>query len=522
VTDVSAPFLTVRGITKRFPGVTAVEDVSLTVQPGQTIGLVGPNGAGKSTLIKILAGAVRPDGGEILIDGRVVDVDRPHRATALGLSFVHQELADVPALSVAENVFLGLGYPRRLGLFADRERLRRATQSILTALDSDIRPDAPVAGLSVAQQRLVMIARGLAANARLLVLDEPSASLTATEIEHLHAVVRMVAARGTTVVYVSHRLDEILSLTTRVVVMRNGRVVTDVPTESLDRKTLITHIVGHVPDRPDAGRPSATARSEAPLPEILQVEHLSAGIVSDVSFTVRAGEIVGIAGLVGAGRTELVRLIFGAERPAYGRVLVLGESVCIRNPRDALAAGIVLLPEDRRSQGLALDRSVRENVTLPSLRRFRRLSWLPFPRLRAERSRTQELITEIGIRTTGEAQPAGLLSGGNQQKVVLAKWLVHGARVFIFDEPTHGVDVGGKSEIHALMSRLATEGNGVLFISSEFEELEEVCRRVLVMREGRIVAELRDGEVNLSNMLGHCYGDAVAVHDAGSNGRANG
>jgi ABC-type sugar transport system ATPase subunit len=503
------PFLSVRSLTKRFPGVVAVERVSVTINPGETVGLVGPNGAGKSTLIKMLAGAVRPDEGQISIDGNAVEIESPHHATTLGLSFVHQELSDVPALSVAENVHLGLGYPRRLRIFVNRPALRNATREILDSLDCDIPVDALVADLSVAQQRLVMIARGLATNARLLVLDEPTASLTATEIDHLHAVVRKVVAGGTAVVYVSHRLDEIFGLTSRVVVMRNARVVADVPTASLDRASLITHIVGHAPHRRHQLPPASEGNGEQNRgDQLLRVEHLTApGVVEDVSFTLRAGEILGFAGLVGAGRTELMRLIYGADRPSRGRILVYGEAVRVESPRDALSAGIVLLPEDRRKQGLALDQSIRQNITLPTLRRFRAARWLPFPSVAKERRRAQEMITELGVRATGCEQPARLLSGGNQQKVVLAKWLVHDARIFIFDEPTHGVDVAGKVEIYALMARLASEGNGVIFISSEFEEIEEVCRRVIVLREGRIVDELRGAEITMATLLERCYRD---------------
>jgi ABC-type sugar transport system ATPase subunit len=516
VDSIGAPLLEVRHLMRSYPGVVAVGDFSMTLEAGEILGLVGPNGAGKSTVIKMLAGAVRPEAGEILLAGREVEISGPLSAAAQGLSFVHQELTDVPNLTVAENVLLGLRYPH-VGPFVNRRAMYARAREILTReLSVDIDPAAEEGHLSVAQRRLVMIARGLATEATVLTLDEPTASLTDEEIRHLHEVIRRVVARGTSVIYVSHRLDEIFSLTQRVVVMRGGYKVTDVPTASLDRGQLIDHITGVAAETREQITEQASRvhakHSEAVGEELLRVEGMTrAGVIDDASFTLHRGEILGIAGLVGAGRTELMRMIYGADPRDAGDIYVQGEKVRIRNPRDALKAGIVLSPEERRTQGMVVDFTIRENVTLPVLSRYRRVRGLPFPRVGRERRRTRELIEELSIKAPSDAFPVKQLSGGNQQKVVLAKWIEHGAEVFIFDEPTHGIDVGGKLDVYAIMSRLASEGKGVIFISSEFEELAEVCRRVEVIVEGRFVSELSDDEVTVQNLISACYAEAAPV-----------
>jgi ABC-type sugar transport system ATPase subunit len=511
-----APLLEVRHLMRSYPGVVAVGDFSMTLQSGEILGLVGPNGAGKSTVIKMLAGAVRPEAGEILLAGREVEISGPLSAAAQGLSFVHQELTDVPNLTVAENVLLGLRYPH-VGPFVNRRAMYARAREILTReLSVDIDPAAEEGHLSIAQRRLVMIARGLATKAKVLTLDEPTASLTDEEIRHLHEVIRRVVAGGTSVIYVSHRLDEIFSLTERVVVMRGGYKVTDVPTATLDRGQLVDHITGVAAETREQITEQASRvhakDSEAVGEELLRVEGMTrAGVIDDASFTLHRGEILGIAGLVGAGRTELMRMIYGADPRDAGDIYINGEKVRIRNPRDALKAGIVLSPEERRTQGMVVDFTIRENVTLPVLSRYRRVRGLPFPRVGRERRRTRELIEELSIKAPSDAFPVKQLSGGNQQKVVLAKWIEHGAKVFIFDEPTHGIDVGGKLDVYAIMSRLASEGKGVIFISSEFEELAEVCRRVEVIVEGRFVSELSDDEVTVQNLISACYAEAAPV-----------
>jgi ABC-type sugar transport system ATPase subunit len=496
--------LEVHGLVKHYPGVVALDHADVEFPGGSILGLLGKNGAGKSTLIKILAGVVQPDAGEILVNGTHTDIHSPHAATALGFAFVHQEIADVLNLSVAENVGLGLGYPKTPFGLVKRRELRRWTRQVLDRLEADIDPAAPLASLSVAQRRLVMIARGLAADARLVVLDEPTASLTDDEIQHLHQVLRRLRDHGVAIAYVSHRLDEIFAVTDRVTVMRDGRTVFAGATADLTKPQLIEHITGST-----AAVELRRRRSSPPVgtPELLRVENVSLpGVVEPSSFTLRAGELLGVAGLVGAGRTELMRLIFGADRAATGRIVVRGEEVRVRGPRDAMAAGVVLLPEDRKNQGAVLHFSVRKNITLPSMDRFRVAAPLPVPSERRERAATRALVERLGIKVAHTEHPMRFLSGGNQQKVVLAKWLESGADVFIFDEPTHGIDVDGKEEIYDLMGELADQGKGVIFISSEFTELVGACNRVIVMREGRLVDELEGEAISDQALVELCYG----------------
>jgi ABC-type sugar transport system ATPase subunit len=498
------PFLVGKKLTKVYPGVRALHDVDGAIMPGVVLGLVGKNGAGKSTLLKVFAGAVQPDEGQIFIDGEEVTLNSPHDATKRGLAFVHQELTDVPNLSVAENIELGLGYPKRAGLFVNQRALRRKTREVLARLEVNIDPATPAGALSLADRRLVMIARGLAADARLLVLDEPSASLTEDEIKHLHAVVRSLKSAGVAIIYVSHRLDEILELTDFVGVMRDGELVYNARTRDVTMTKLIEEITGSLDAAPERRDPR---RVESPGDEVLRVDGLttSDGVI-DASFTLRKGDLLGIAGLVGAGRTELVRAIFGADRSVSGTVDVHGSQATIRTPRDGLRAGIVLLPEDRRQQGTVQSFSVRKNVTLPALKRYRRGPF-PLPRVKAERKGTRELIDRLNIKVANVEHPVRYLSGGNQQKVVLAKWLESGADVFIFDEPTHGIDVEGKEEVYNLMEQLAERGKGVIFISSEFSELVGACNRVVVMREGRIVGELEGEAITDAALVERCYAD---------------
>jgi len=506
------PVVEVRGLTKGYPGVIAAEAVDMAFHAGEIVGLVGKNGAGKSTVIKLLAGAVMPDAGEVRVDGERVELRSPHDARALGLSFLHQEQADVPGLSVAENIELGLGYPRRLRFLVDWRELNDRSARILSRLESDLDPRTPVASLSVAEQRLVTIARAIAQRAKLLVLDEPTASLTDTEIEHLHSVLRSLRGEGVAVVYVSHRLDEILALTDRIVVMRDGHVVGAAPTAQISRRTLIMDITGRkTPHTAGDRRTERGIRGRPETPELLRVEGLSTHArLEGVGFDLRQGEILGVAGLVGAGRTELVRAVFGADRRSSGRILIGGREVRIDSPRDALAAGLVLLPEDRRTQGLIADFGICDNITLAALSRHRRTARLPIPSRRHERAATRELMDRLSISSPDVDKPVRLLSGGNQQKVVLAKWLHRGADVLIFDEPTHGVDVETKEEVYRLMEQLAARGRGVIFISSEFSELVAVCHRALVLRDGRTAGELEGDELTEEAMIDRCYRAADA------------
>jgi ABC-type sugar transport system ATPase subunit len=501
------PVVRMRQLVKRFPGVLAVDHVDLDIHAGEVLGLVGKNGAGKSTVIKLLAGAERPDAGEILVEGRPLPEHYgPHAAHQLGLAFMHQELHNVPLLSVAENVALGSRFPSRAGLSIRWRALRRSVAAVLEELDPTIELGRRVGELSQAQQRLVMIARALYHQAKVLVLDEPSAALSDAEVAHLHDVVRRLRAGGTAVVYVSHRLREIVGLTDRVVVMRDGRVVLERPTAELDQRRLVDAIIGERAGESGLeGRRQRARRGGERGETILRVRELARpGQAEGVSFELRSGELLGLGGLIGAGRTELARMLAGADPSARGEIEVGGRRLRPRSPRHARRAGIVLLPEDRRNQGLVLGFSVRENVTLASLPRFR-AARLPMPSRGKERVATQAMIERLDIRTPGPEARVETLSGGNQQKVVLARWLDLPVEVLVFDEPTAGIDVHAKDELFSLMEGLADAGKGVILIASDFSELVAVCDRVLVLREGRVSGALAGDQITEQAIVELCY-----------------
>lgn len=490
-----------RGLVKHYPGVLALDHTDLTLEAGSIHGLLGKNGAGKSTIIKVLAGVVQPDEGEIKVDGEVTEIHSPHAAGSLGFAFAHQELTDVPNLTVAENVLLGLGYPTAAGAFVRGREMRRRAAAVLDRLDAGIDPGAPLTGLSIAQRRLVVIARGLAADARLFVLDEPTASLTDAEIEHLDRVLKTLRDEGVAILYVSHRLEEIFAMTDTVTVMLDGAAVHHGKTADLDKAKLIELITGSA----IAVEKRTPHSTPVGAPDLLQVRGVTVpGVVENVSFDLKEGEMLGLAGLVGAGRTELMRAIFGADRAASGEIAIKGKAVKIRSPRDGLKAGIVLLPEDRKHEGGILDFSVRKNMTLPSLSKFRR-GGTPVPNERRERKAARDLVERLHIKVSDVEYPTRFLSGGNQQKVVLAKWLDSGADIFIFDEPTQGIDVEGKEEVYQLMTALAEEGKGVIFVSSEFNELIGTCSRILVMREGELVGQFEGLTISEEELVGACY-----------------
>ena len=495
-------------LTKKYPGVIAADNVSFSVEPGQIVGLVGKNGAGKSTVIKVLAGAVHPDSGSVKVQGIEQSINTPDEATKLGLSFVHQELAVVPELSVAENVELGLGYPRQSGLFVNFRKMYSDAKEVLDRLGGNIDPKAPIGSLPIAQQRLAMIARALITRAKLVVLDEPSASLTDEEINQMFRVLKGLAADGVSVVYVSHRLEEIFELSERVIVMRDGSIVADRPVGEFEPKTLIESITGSDASATANERRKSKGIGGTPkTPVKLRVSNFSvSGRVDDVSFELYEGEILGIAGLVGAGRTELVRAIFGADKRSAGIVEIAGKEINISEPRDALAAGMVLLPEDRRNQGLIRDFSVRRNLTIGVLREHRVTPLLPIPSSSSERASAKRSIESLSIKTASDQNPASWLSGGNQQKLMLGRWLESGAEIFVFDEPTHGIDVEAKEEVYSLMEDLAAKGRSIVFISSEFGELVGVSHRVIVLREGCLVGEVEGDEINEVRLLEYCYG----------------
>ena len=478
--------LEVAGLTRRFPGVVAVDDVSFALRRGEVHALLGENGAGKSTLIKMIGGAVRPNGGTITIDGAPVEFATPADALAMGIAIIYQELVLCPHLSVTENVLMG-HLPRTGGLAVDWPEARRRVRDLLAELGVALPLDASVGRLSTAQQQLVEIAKALSRDSRILVLDEPSAALGQSDLEHLFGVIARLKARGVAIIYISHRLEEVFEIADRVTVLKDGRLVGGWPIGEVTMSSLVRAMTG----RELTHTSHVVLQENAPVR--LEVRGLSReGVFRDVSLQVRAGEIVGIAGLVGSGRTDVLRTIFGADLADAGEIVIDGEIVRFRTPTQALRHGMGLLPEDRKTQGLLLNRALRENVALASLRRYTRWGFLQ-PRL--EETTVRGLMADLQIAARGPGQPVVTLSGGNQQKVVLARWLARQCRILLFDEPTRGVDVGAKEEIYRLMRALAAEGTAILVVSSELKELFMLCSRLLVMREGRLVAEFAGAEL---------------------------
>lgn len=507
------PFISLRNLTREYPGVRALDDVSLDIGAGEVIGLVGKNGAGKSTLIKILAGIDRQDSGEVIVNGEQMPHGyMPATAYRRGLAFMHQELANAPDMTVAENVALGTPFPKRLGMLVDWKALGTRVGDVLAGLDPTIAPQARVRDLTMVQQRMVMIARALYHHARLLVLDEPSTSLTETEIAQLHRIVRQMKSEGRTVIYVSHRLREIVDITDRVVVMQDGRVTLQKATVEVDEAAIVAAIAGRsTVFRATGQRPVVRTRRPVAAEVLLKVDKLSrVPVVENISFELRRGEILGIAGLVGSGRSEVARLIAGADRPTGGAVYLRGEKLKPGSPRLAVKAGVVLLPEDRRHQGLVLDMSVRENTTLASLERHR-ASFLPVISQVRERATSKALIEKLSIKTPGTERAVRLLSGGNQQKVVLAKWLARDNDVLIFDEPTQGVDVHSKEEMFAQIRATVDEGRAAIVISSDFSELVALSDRLLVLREGRMAGMLAERELDEQAIVRMVYVNDLAT-----------
>ena len=492
-----------REIVKTFPGVRALDGVTFDVRAGEVHALVGENGAGKSTLMKILAGAQPADSGEIAIDGRPVTINGPKDAERLGIGMIYQEFNLVPDLGVIENVVLGVE-PRR-GVFLDRRGAAHRAGEVLAELGVVLPLDRPARRLSVAEQQLVEIAKSLARDARLIVMDEPTAALTEREIDALFALITKLKARGVAFVYISHRLEELPRIADRITVLRDGRAVETRPLAEMPQDEMIRLMVGrplesHFPDLPPLA-------PEAPV--VLDVRGLSAagGVpVNDVSFAVHSGEIVGLAGLVGAGRTDIVRAIAGADVPTRGEIRVDGQRIVVRSPSSAIAAGIALITEDRKAQGLVLGMTVRENTTLAHLSAFEKGPFIDRP---AETEIANREIVELRIRTPSAEQTVRNLSGGNQQKVVLAKWLIGHARVFLFDEPTRGIDVGAKAEIYALMVELLQQGAAIVMVSSELPEVLGMSHRVLVVRGGAIQAEFPRAEATPDKVIAVATGVAA-------------
>lgn len=475
-------FVEFKGVSKRFPGVLALDRVSFGVERGACHALIGENGAGKSTLGKILAGVHTADAGEIHLAGRRVEATTPLAARSLGISMVHQELAFCPNLTVAENLCLG-DLPRRAG-WLDKRRLRKTARAMLREIEADVDVDAPIATLSTGQEQLVQIAAAIATNAQVIIMDEPTSSLSAHESEHLFKLLGQLKERNITVIYVSHRMEEIFRLCDTVTVLRDGRHVSTNPLTATSPERVIHEMVGR------EVRQYTSKHLERELgEELLRVENLSSpGRFENVSFTVRRGEVLGFAGLVGAGRSEIAQAIFGLDPRATGRVLVRGRELPLGDVTAALRAGIGLLPEDRKRLGLVLTMNCRENTSLAVLPRLTRAG---FVRSRQERSLAWEYVDRLRVKTPTLETPVAGLSGGNQQKIALAKWLARRCDILIVDEPTRGVDVGAKAEIHQLLDELACQGLGLIVISSELPEVMNLSRRIIVLREGRISGELQ-------------------------------
>ena len=490
VTDPSSPLLEVRGISKQFSGVRALDDVSLTLARGEVLAVVGENGAGKSTLMRIVAGVVQPTAGTIVVDGEQVAFASVAQALKLGISLIHQELNLADNLSVAANIFLGRE-PLRFGMI-DRKRINREAQKYLDMVGLDVAPQALVSTLPIGKQQLVEIAKALSTNARILIMDEPTSSLSEHEAKKLFKVVRDLQSRGVSVLYISHRLHEVEQLADRVIVLRDGKFSGELSREQNQRQNMVRLMVGREVSR------FYHRTAHTPGDVVLSVNQLRTTMFPQraVNFTLRAGEVVGLAGLVGAGRSELLSTLFGVT-PAVGGGMTVGE---LRRPprtvREAIAAGVMLAPEDRRKAGLVLPMSVKWNLSLASLRRDQRRGFLTgFLNRTAENKVAADMIRLMRIKTASDRQVVRFLSGGNQQKVVLGKWLCLNPKLLLLDEPTRGIDVGAKEEIYKLMDELAGRGVAILFASSELEEIMGLSDRALVMHEGRISGELSRAEL---------------------------
>ena len=487
----SQPLLKMTNVSKSFPGVRALADVNLDLYPGEVLALLGENGAGKSTLIKILGGVHAPDTGSIEIDGQKIQIDSPTSSQDAGVGIIFQEFNLIPALTARENIFLGQENSALSWIATSQER--ETARSLFERIGVQVDPSALCRDLTVAQQQVVEIAKALALKARIVVMDEPSAALTPREVEGLYGIVDELRRQGIGIIYISHRLDEIDRLADRIMVLRDGQHVGTQQADEMTRDEIIELMVGRSLDNefPDETRPVGEVR--------LEVKGLSRGdAVQDVSFDVRSGEILGVAGLVGAGRTETVRLLFGADRPDSGSVTLDGQELNIQSPRQAIAHGICLLTEDRKGQGLVLGQTVQENFGLPNMRDFVRAGFI---RKTEETSAFGEYIHQLQIKVTGGHQVAETLSGGNQQKVVLAKWLQRNAEVIIFDEPTRGIDVGAKYEIYLLMNQLARRGKAIIMISSELPEVLGMSDRILVMHEGHVAGCLKNAGVSQEELM---------------------
>jgi ribose transport system ATP-binding protein len=496
------PLLEVRKVTKRFPGVVALQDIDLSLQAGEVLAVIGENGAGKSTLMKILAGVQEPDEGSLLVDGQAVQIDSVLKSLSLGIALIHQELNLSDNLDVGANIFLGRE-PIKNGLIS-KKQIAEDSAKLLARVGLDVSPGTIVETLPIGQQQLVEIARALSVNARVLIMDEPTSSLSQKETETLFDVVKDLRQQGVSVIYISHRLGEVKELADRVTVMRDGENAGDLSRAEITHDRMVQLMVG---------REVSQLYSRSPQPPgdtILEVNELVtfANPAHPLSFSVRRGEIVGVSGLVGAGRTEMLQVLFGVERRLSGEVKIAGKSLALKSPIDAIEAGMVLVPEDRKQQGVVLDMAVRSNIGLAGLNRHKKtLGWLNTGQ---EAHDSEDMTKRLRIKTPTQEQIVQFLSGGNQQKVVLGKWLSMKPDILLLDEPTRGIDVGAKQEIYTLMEELAAAGMAILFVSSELEEILGMSDRAIVMHEGAITGELSRDELCEESVMQLATGNALA------------
>jgi ribose transport system ATP-binding protein len=489
------PIVVMEHIEKSFPGVHALSDCRFDLYPGEVHALVGENGAGKSTLMKILAGVYQKDSGRILYKGKEAHIPSPKAAQNLGISIIHQELNLMPHLSAAQNIFIGREPRTAAGLVLDEKKMNERARELFATLHLQLDPRTKVKDLVVAKQQMVEIAKALSFNAEVLIMDEPTASLNISEIEELFRIIRQLRDHGVGVAYISHRLEELKQISDRITVMRDGVFVDTRRTGEAEIGQIISAMVGRVIYETSRNLKD-TSRHEV----VLKVDHLRQGrTIRDVSFEARAGEILGFAGLMGAGRTEVARAVFGADPIDGGEIFVRGKRVRIRKPSDAVQSGIGYLSEDRKRFGLALGLDVEANIVMAAMERF--LGWLGIVKRKATRAAAEKIVSLLSIKTPGLAQIAKFLSGGNQQKVVVGKWLVRDCGVLIFDEPTRGIDVGAKSEIYKLLNDLAGQGKAIIMISSELPEIIRMSHRVVVMCEGRITGELAASEATQEKIM---------------------
>lgn len=486
--------LSVHGIEKSYPGIKALDDVSFEVRPGEVHGLLGENGAGKSTLLNVLSAVISANAGEIRIDGELADLNTPNDSRAAGIAMIHQELQHIPELNVAQNLFLGHPLTKAGGLLVDRQMQYARAREVLQDLDPNIDPRTPIRELKVAQQQIVEIARALLYDAKIIAMDEPTSSLTPTEFESLAALIAKLSAKGVSIIYVSHKMGEVFRVCQRATILRDGRFIATVDLSETSEAEVISRMVGRELQH-EAHVSHASTRT------VLRVQNLTDGrMIRGASFVLHQGEVLGIAGLVGSGRTELMRLVAGIDRASGGTIEVNGTRRTFHVPRDAIRAGIGLVPEERKKDGIVRDRSVASNLALPCMDRFSANGLIRSGYLRQEATRE---MSGMKLRPLNVNRAIGQFSGGNQQKAIIGRWLAADVDILLFDEPTRGIDIGAKSEIYHLIERLASEGKSIIVVSSELPEILRLSDRVMVMREGEIAATLDGADITEENIAAH-------------------